>query len=713
MSIFADIAFRRRIPAAHDGLFTFSVPTALEKKITRGCIVLAPLRGKHERGVVVRLHKNVPLFATENIIDVCTPSLMDDRQFAIATYVARSTYTPLARVLPLFFPKKIFDGTGRMPQKHMIALHPEKQKELPTGKKMRAVVEALMSGHAEERLRIQKKTNCAKSVIVNMIEKNILQETLCDMFSYAPCHVRDVSLSPSMHALAKEVFSQKKALLFAQRGSGVMDVLTFLVQKTCERKQSTLIIAPRLELEKIRRAWEGVVDEAQSAVFHQHMTAAEKARMFWKVRSGQAHLIFGDHTALFLPFPHLGRIILHNEKSGFLASHVQPYYHARHVAEYMANTFAYPLVFVSSVPSVELFARRDIRVFRLPTRCLPPTVHIIDMNEERKARNFSPLSHTLQRKMLEHLTNGKRVFLLLNKRGMFRLLMCNECGEVSKCPRCHVSLVTHQKGKTFFLLCHSCGGVFGIPPRCTVCGSTDLKHLGSGTANIERTITEYFPQYSVLRIDKDSAKSEHDFHALCRLFSEGKKDIAIGTQMAIEGIDFRQVSLFGVIDADAGLHVPDFRVPEKTYGMLFHAMEYLQKPNENTEMVLQTRMPHMPLFSLLKTHDTEGFLQSELKKRETFFLPPFSQIIKLIYRHAKKETAFINAREAQKRLQATAKRLFPKESVSVTVAPALFPHQQGKFVVNVLLTAKHPHEIIKHTSLPPCHIHPHPLQTVE
>lgn len=729
MTLYADIAFRRRIPQSNDGLFTFKVPEKLYDKIERGCVVEAPLQKNIERAVVIKIHHNQPAFHTEKINKVCTPVLLEEKQLQIAKRVAKKTYSPLARVIPLFLPKKIFEGTGTMPKIQILSVNTnfvkngrDHSSEKKLGTKMQTVVEILEGKNTEERLRLQKKSNCTKATIDKMLEKEILQEEWKNVFEAEEITPKKIPLNDEQKTVFDALLQKKKSLLFAPTGSGKSYTIRQAAAEVVQKGKTALLMVPEIGLtDELMKKCKEIFGAKHIALFHSRLSEGERATNFWKIKSGQAKVIIGSRISAFLPFQKLGFVAVEEEHEWTLKSEKSPRFHGRDVAEFLAEIYDCPLVFASATPSLETYCRslpspskkkREIPLFSLSSRFSPPKITIVNMNEESQAKNFSPLSHTLIRAIETNIKKKNQVLLLLNRRGMFRVLVCKQCGEITRCPECNIAMTTHNKNGKTFLLCHHCGKVFGMPKRCKVCQSAEMENRGSGTANIEHILHAKFPNEKIVRIDRDTTTGKKDFENLYEDFSAAESGIIIGTQMIAKGIDFSRIGLVGIINADEGLHIPDFRAQEKTYALLAQACGRAGRRGQESQAIIQTRMPDLALFSFLQNMDTKGFLETEKKQREKFGLPPTKKMIKLIFAHSQKEVVFANARKTQKLLEQSAKKMFPEEKILISVAPALQPFRQKKFFVNVLISAKKPEKILKHTHISGCKIDVDPIDTV-
>ncbi len=714
---YAELAFRGRTPSSNDGLFTFAVPDALAISIAAGCIVRAPLQHKPELAVVAHLHDKTPLFDIENILEICTPSLLQAHSFRLAHEVARRNFVPLGRVLPLFFPLQIFAGNGKPPLVTKIALVPQKI-EGRLGKKMQQVVEHLCEHGLADVSKVRAVTGATKQTLESLHERDIIQFSSTEKFSaHSPFLPSQKSISLEQESALAELRKVKRVLLFAPTGSGKSHLMRHYAAELLAQQKTTFFLVPEIGLttELFAKCAEEFGEE-RVVLYHSRLSEGEKAEAFWRIRAGHAQIIVGSRAALFLPFQNLGLIVMEEEHEWTFKSDQSPRYHARDVAGMLAKLHDAQLVYATATPSMEVWYQshtKQLAVVHLPARTPSPTLSVVDLREETAAKNKSPLSRALVYKITTALQNKEQALLFLNRRGLFRSLVCEDCGEVTRCPECHISLVSHAgKAGKEYLLCHQCGRVFGVLAACSLCGSSKLRFFGSGTAQVERLLQQVFPQKKIVRIDRDTTSAKTGFRELHDSFTSGDADILVGTQIIAKGLDFDNIGVVGVVDADAGLSIPDFRAAERTFQLLVQVAGRAGRRGQGAEVVIQTRLPDLPLWQTLIAADPEQFYLQELVVREEHFLPPISRIAKLIFIAKKKETVFAAARTLEAILQQRKKELFPDEKIQIFVAPALHPKKHGNYFANLFVISAEPELLLKAVPLPRCRIDIDPVDVV-
>jgi primosomal protein N' (replication factor Y) len=725
---FVDIAFRQRIPSNNNGLFTFSVPEYLEKDIAQGAIVIAPVKEEYKRAVIVRIHEKKPLFDTKDIFEVCTPSLMQSWQFVLAQEVAQKNFVPLAKVLPLFLPQGVFEGSGNIPCKTLVCLkkYPENQLR-PLGKVMSFIVCTLEEKKEMELSEILKMSGGTRKTVDRLMERGLVEYRYVPLFSSLPLpNICFPELSQQQIKVYQKMKEYSQCLLFAPSGSGKSHLLRMLVNDIIQGGKTVLILIPEIGItEDAVRKYRDIFGDVV-AMYHSQLSKSEKAAIFWKVKQGVVKIIVGSRISLFLPFFRLGLVALEEEHEWTFKSEKSPRYHARDVAKDLAKIHGAKYILSSATPSLESLhsfgakilsftkEKKDnsTSILRLPSRTLSPSVFFVDIKEEMLSKNILLLSRLLQKKMWETFERKQQVLLFLNRRGFHRALICENCSEVVRCSCCHTSLVPHVKEGKEFLLCHHCGKVFSTPKKCSSCHGTHFCSVGSGTAKIEHIVQRMFPGKKVLRIDRDTTARKSDFSKMYADISDGVADVFVGTQMIVKNIDGNNIGLVGILDADSELYIPDFRSAEKTIQLLMRIIGRSGRCGKMAEIVLQTRMPENPLFSFLKDGNIDAFYKQEFEVRKKFFLPPFRRIIKLIFSGKRKDSVFAQARETQRLLLAVAKRVFPNERVEVSVSPPFGGRQGGKIFANVLITASNPEKILMATPVKKCQIDSDPLRSV-
>ena len=416
------------------------------------------------------------------------------------------------------------------------------------------------------------------------------------------------------------------ALLYGVTGSGKTSVYISLIHEVLAQGKSALVLVPEIGLTPQLLRQFAAQFGSQVAVLHSSLAAGERYDEWKRARQGSARVVIGTRSAVFAPLPDLGLIVLDEEQEASYKSENTPRYHAREVAKYRCAQQNALLLLGSATPSVEsmFFARSGkYHLFTLAQRYnrrAMPQVLISDAKEELRAGNPSAISSLLQEELAENLRRGEQSILFLNRRGASRMVICAQCGEVPQCDRCSVKLTYHSANGR--LMCHYCGHSEPLPERCPQCGGA-LTFVGSGTQKVEEELHALFPDTPVLRMDADTISAAHTHRQLLQQFERERIPILIGTQMVAKGLDFENVTLVGVIDADLTLYVDDFRAGERTFSLLTQVVGRAGRGSRTGRAVIQTFTPKNEIILAAARQDYDSFYEGEILLRQLRHFPPF------------------------------------------------------------------------------------------
>src|SRR5262249_15184744 len=380
---------------------------------------------------------------------------------------------------------------------------------------------------------------------------------------------RERGLRQILGALRQQNY--KTFLLFGVTGSGKTEIYIRAVQEVVSYGRQAIVLVPEISLtpQTIRR-FRSRFDSI--AVLHSHLSDAERHRHWQQIAAGRVQVVVGARRAVFAPTPHLGLIVIDEEHETSFKQDTTPRYHAREVARRRAELEHVPLILGSATPTLESWRRAQEgtdELLRLPRRVeglpMPPVV-IVDVRHDPMRRRGAAIGRALHAAMLGALEAGGQVILFLNLRGFSPVLWCRACGAAVKCPHCDVSLTWHKERR--LVVCHSCGFQKAPPTACPGCSDAGIQYLGVGTQRLEQEVRARFPKYSCVRMDSDSMRKEGSHDRALEAFRHGHTRILLGTQMISKGLDFPNVTLVGVIDADTVLHQPDLRSSERTFQLI-------------------------------------------------------------------------------------------------------------------------------------------------
>jgi len=397
--------------------------------------------------------------------------------------------------------------------------------------------------------------------------------------------------------------------------------------------------------------------------------------------------VIGPRSALFTPQPDLGLIIIDEEHEWtYKQSDRAPRYHARDAAIKLAKLNNAAVVLGSATPDVETYyrARRgDYRLVELQERITPygpaplPEVTIVDMKDELKEGNRSLFSRCLTGKMAEALGRREQVILFLNRRGTAAFVQCRKCGFVFNCPRCSAALTYHSATKK--LVCHHCNHFISVPAQCPQCHSQDLRFMGIGTQRIEEDVKTMFPESRLLRWDSDITSRRRGHEELLNKIRSHEADVIIGTQMIAKGLDLPQVTLAGVISADMGLNLPDFKASERTFQLLCQVAGRAGRGFMPGEVVIQTYCPEHYAIQAASRHDYRAFYDRELEYRRQFGYPPFSQLASLTFNHTSEQVGLKEVERMEHLLNQEKERRGLPDIRTIGPMPAFVPRLRGRY----------------------------------
>jgi primosomal protein N' (replication factor Y) len=426
------------------------------------------------------------------------------------------------------------------------------------------------------------------------------------------------------------------ALLFGVTGSGKTLVYLEAVRQVLAQGRGAIVLVPEIGLtpQTVSRFRGAFGDEI--AVLHSGLSDGERADAWRLLRRGERRVAVGARSAVFAPVANLGLIVIDEEHETSYKNGETPRYHTRDVAAVRARLEAARLVFGSATPSAETWARTEgkLTLLRLPERVaarpLPP-VEIIDLRVAPKVGGTGPLawSVAIDSAIVATLARREQALLLLNRRGYAAFLQCPDCGEVWQCPRCSISLTVHQAPPA--MRCHYCGHEEPLPLTCRVCANPVQQMRGVGTQQLERMLAERYPEARIARMDLDTTSTKWSHQRILASVEKGEVDLLIGTQMIAKGLDFPNVTLVGVVDADTGLYLPDFRSGERTFQLLAQVAGRAGRGPKGGRVLVQTRHPTHHALVWAARHDTEGFLRQERDIRESPPYPPATSLVNLVY----------------------------------------------------------------------------------
>ena len=437
-----------------------------------------------------------------------------------------------------------------------------------------------------------------------------------------------------------ELFSTKRVvLLHGVTGSGKTEVYIHLITKILSNNQQVLYLLPEIALTSQILSRLRFVFGDNVGLYHSKLSANERYEVWQKVLKGQYKIIVGVRSAVFLPFSSLGLIIVDEEhENTYKQFEPAPRYNARDVAIMLSQKINAKVLLGTATPSMETYFNAQTGKYGLVELTERyegiemPQIEILDMRQARSEKRLhGPYHEKLLKEIKNALDRGKQVILFRNRRGFAPYLECQACGWIPKCKYCDVSLTYHKE--TNKLVCHYCGYSVDIPRKCPNCGSYKLRFKSYGTERIEEDLEIFFPNANIARLDLDTTRGKHAHEKIIKAFQKGEINILVGTQMVTKGLDFENVYLVGIVDADSLLNFPDFRAHERSFQLMVQVSGRAGRKHDRGLVIIQTKEPAHPIFEFVKNNDYKGFYLWQLEQREKFNYPPFVRLIKIIVKH--------------------------------------------------------------------------------
>ena len=522
------------------------------------------------------------------------------------------------------------------------------------------------------------------------------------------------ALSSLKHAMDDPSAAPRVWLLHGATGSGKTEVYLQAIAHCLAKGRRAIALVPEVALtpqatQRFEERFPGRV-----GLLHSRLTPARLRDEWWRIFRGERSVVVGPRSALFAPVDDLGLIVLDEEHEWtYKQSDAQPHYHARDVAERLAALTGAVVVLGSATPDVVTAWRAGqgaIGKLSMPARIErsgAPTaladVTIVDMRAELREGNRSIFSRLLQERLRDTLAAGRQAVLFLNRRGAASVVACRGCGSVMRCARCSTPLTYHNApGSGGRLRCHHCGRTRAEPRRCPGCRSVHIRYLGLGTQRIVDEVGRIAPGARVLRWDSDTASGSGAHERLLRAFADGMADVLVGTQMVAKGLDVPTVDLVGVVLADIGIHMPDFRAAERTFQLLTQVAGRAGRGPEAGYAVVQTYLPDHYAVRAAAGQDYAAFYATEMEHRRTQGNPPYGRLARLLYDgHSDRQTAFNQAQQLAGRLRRTVREWDMRGVDVVGPAPTYPPRIRNAWRWQLLIRAPRPHLLLDKVSIPP------------
>jgi primosomal protein N' (replication factor Y) len=711
-------------------VFDYAIPAGLN--VQAGCRVRIPLRRRSATGTVLALAEpeqaDFALRELESLIDpepLITPVLLRTADW-IAHYYGSSLESVIRSILPEGVRSE--ENSAKTRRVAVLVATPDAAvlAKLEKRAPRQFAILSLLTHAPEQRLAVADlgDGNAAalkaleKSGLIRLEAEEVRRDPDADQIEEI-LESKPLTLNVGQAAALESVLAALAApetarpiLLLGVTGSGKTEVYLQAAQRALDLGKTVLVLVPEISLtpQTVRRfksrfaAMQELV-----AVLHSNLSQGERFDEWHRIRKGKARIVIGARSAVFAPLPDLGLILVDEEHENTYKQENVPRYHGRDIAVLRAAFEPCAIVLGSATPSLESWqnTQKDkYELVRLNERAdgqSMPLVRVVDMRLETKKQKggVAILSDKLRTAIEQRLEKGEQSILFLNRRGFARSLQCTACGHVCQCPHCAVALTYHRTDER--LVCHVCGHQSIVPRKCPECRDPGILLQGYGTQKVEEVLSKVFPKAKFARIDADAMRRKNALRDTLHAFKTHKIDILIGTQMIAKGLHFPNVTLVGILNADLGLHVPDFRAGERTFQLITQVAGRAGRGDLEGEVIVQTFTPHSPSIQYARKHDFDGYSEQEMEFRREFAFPPYGHCAVLTSRSTHERRAEFTLQTLHLRLAEN----LPKGITLGEVLPSPLIRSHGQFRFQITLRARrarlltqHVQAVLARTTLP-------------
>ena len=661
------------LPVPLEGFFTYAVPERLREQIAFGMRVLVNFGPKKTYvGIVVRFHDEEPKgYNTKEIIDIADkqPMLLD-KQLQLWQWIAEYYLAPIGDIYKAAMPAGLKAEDGYKPKtetyirlagkyRTVEALHIAINMLTRAEKQLAAFLGYLQLSHwdeAEHHANIEEITreelmnaSHSTSTTIGMLVKRGMLETyekeVGRLNHSGEPHPENIQkLSPAQqdayNAILFSMMRKNVTLLHGVTSSGKTEIYIHLIQHTLDEGKQVLYLLPEIALTV------QIMDRLQKVfgrrlgIYHSRYSDGERVEIWQKQMSNDPYdIILGARSAVFLPFQKLGLVIIDEEhETSFKQQDPAPRYHARSAAIVLASMYGAKTLLGTATPSIESYYNAKTGKYGYVSLTQRfegielPEFRIVDVKDlQHRKMMTGPFSPMLLAEVRKALEEGKQAILFQNRRGFAPMIECKQCGWVPHCQHCDVSLTLHRN--TNQLTCHYCGYTYSIPTKCPNCEGTELRTRGYGTEKIEESIRDIFPEAKVARMDLDTTKTRNAYERIINDFAMGRTNILIGTQMISKGLDFANVSVVGILNADSMLNFPDFRAYEHAFMMMAQVGGRAGRKGKRGLVILQTKSPDLPIVQQVMNNNYEAMYEGVTAERKEFHYPPFYRLVYVYLKH--------------------------------------------------------------------------------
>lgn len=637
-----------------DRIFDYIVPKDLEKEIAIGKRVEVPFGSRILVGFILEIKQTSDTDKLKEIIKVLDKEvILTEELLNLGKYLQKTTLASLISCYQVMLPKgykaSIKNNINKKYRKVYYLSDLTDKKITPRQKE---VIELFKE---KDRLSRDDLKDISISILNTLVKNKVLEVKKEEAYrlDYAKTEKKIKELTPLQKNAVTNILNTEKtvSLLYGVTGSGKTEVYMELIDKYLKKGLKSIVLVPEISLtpQLIKRFEERFKDNI--ALLHSALSDGEKYDEYRRIVKGEVDIVIGARSAVFAPLKNLGLIIIDECHSDSYKQDNSPKYNAKDVAIKRASDLGAKVVLGSATPMLEEYARGLKNVFNLVTLDRRvngkelPKVELIDMNKE-VGKSKGHFSQPLIDEINKTIERGEQVILLLNRRGYSSFVTCSNCGESVKCPNCDITLTYHKSSN--ILRCHYCGYATKYVVTCPNCHKDSLKDLGVGTEKIEEELKMILPKARVLRMDIDTTSRKGAHKKIVDAFSKKEADILLGTQMVAKGLDFPNVTLVGVINADTSLMLPDFRSSEKTFDLLNQVSGRAGRSEKSGKVIFQTFNPDNYAIKCAKENDYKSFYKEEMKNRKLMKYPPYYYLVLINVSSKDSKLALIESKKCEK-----------------------------------------------------------------
>ena len=662
MEKFAEVILPLPLP----GSYTYSIPKELEEKVVTGCRVSVPLGDrKFYTALVMSVHSNKPegykIKPIKELLD--EEPVVTEKQLRLWGWISRYYLCSMGDIYKAAIPQGL-KGEFKPRTEQRVRLTPKCNDE----KGINLILQSLSRAPRQRRLldtylqiatpftperkeiskhRLIEAAQVSPTIFRELQDKGILESYTVEIgrlngeiMPVTPQNILNPAQEKAFNEIKDSFGTKNVTLLHGVTSAGKTEIYIHLIAEALERGEQVLYMLPEIALtkqivERLRRVFGNRI-----GLYHSKFSDAERVEI-WKKQLGDEpyDIILGVRSSVFLPFKRLGLVIVDEEhENSYKQQEPAPRYHARNAAVVLASLFGAKTLLGTATPSIESYYNAVTGKYALVSlttrhRSLKlPQIEVVDMQEyQRRKLVTGTFSDPLVEAMDEALKNKQQIILFQNRRGYAPLMECKTCGWVPRCKHCDVSLTLHKSaGK---LTCHYCGYTIPAPVHCPNCEERNFINLGYGTEKIEDDLHNLFPEARIERMDLDTTRTRNAYEKIITDFQQGKTDILIGTQMVSKGLDFDNVAVVGIINADTLLNYPDFRATERAFQLMAQVAGRAGRKNGQGKVFLQTKMTDAPVIPLIVGNDYASFYDQQIGERMLFHYPPFYRLVYIYMKH--------------------------------------------------------------------------------